>query len=72
MQADDFKQILGMDIPNALEAIQKLERGVAPIMARVEKHRSEIDPSMLTKFDEVLNDLDEARKKLKDNGTFDS
>ena len=72
MDFKDFEKILGRDLPNAMESIQMLEKGVAPIMAQVQKHRADIDPSLLSKFDESLKDVDSAREKLKEHGTFDS
>lgn len=72
MDFKDFEKILGRDIPNAMEAVRMLEQGVAPIMAQVEKNRAEIDPTLLTKFDESLKDVNSAKEKLKEHGTFDS
>jgi len=72
MQAKDFQQILGADIPNALAAVSQLEASLAPILVSVNKHRDQIDPSLLAKYDEAMAEMGAAKEKLREHGDFNS
>ena len=72
MQVDDFKKVLGQDLPGLMEAANKLEKNISPILAKIGAHRSEIDPALMKKYDEALEDLEKAKQKMKTNGNFNS
>jgi hypothetical protein len=68
MQEGDFKQILGVDIPNVLKSIQAIEAKTAPLLAQLYQNRDKIDPKMMTEFDKAMNDIKEAKERFKQYG----
>lgn len=71
MQAKDLEQLLGTDIPNAMLSVRQLEANLAPILVNINKHRDQIDPSLMGKFDSAMIDLSDAKEKMKKHGNFD-
>lgn len=65
---DNFKDILGKDIPNVLKAFKELETKITPELNKIKQFRNEIPQELLTKFDSAMNDIKEAKEKLKRHG----
>lgn len=65
---DNFKDILGKDIPNVLKAFKELETKITPELNKIKQFRNEIPQELLTKFDSAMNDIKEAKEKLKQHG----
>lgn len=65
---DNFKDILGKDIPNVLKAFRELEIKITPELNKIKQFRNEIPDELLTKFDSAMNDIKEAKEKLKQYG----
>lgn len=65
---DNLKDILGKDIPNVLKAFQDLEKRITPELYKINQHRDEIPSDLLAKFDSAMNDIKEAKEKLKQHG----
>lgn len=65
---DNLKDILGKDIPNILKAFKSLETKITPELNKIKQHRDEIPEDLLTKFDSAMNDIKEAKEKLKQYG----
>ncbi len=65
---DNFKDILGKDIPNVLNAFRELETKITPELNKIKQFRNEIPDELLTKFDSAMNDIKEAKEKLKQYG----
>jgi hypothetical protein len=65
---DNLKDILGKDIPNVLKAFQDLEKRITPELHKINQHRDEIPSDLLAKFDSAMNDIKEAKEKLKQHG----
>lgn len=65
---DNFKDILGKDIPNVLKAFRELEIKITPELNKIKQFRNEIPDELLTKFDSAMNDIKEAKEKLKQHG----
>ncbi len=65
---DNFKDILGKDIPNVLKAFKELEIKITPELNKIKQFRNEIPQELLTKFDSAMNDIKEAKEKLKQHG----
>jgi len=65
---DNFKDILGKDIPNVLKAFRELEIKITPELNKIKQFRNEIPQELLTKFDSAMNDIKEAKEKLKQHG----
>lgn len=65
---DNFKDILGKDIPNVLKAFRELETKITPELNKIKQFRNEIPDELLTKFDSAMNDIKEAKEKLKQHG----
>ena len=66
MGIDDFKDILGVKIPNALNAFHDLEKSIAPQLAILNANRNEIDPELLKHYDSAMKDIAKAKGKLKE------
>lgn len=65
---DNLKDILGKDIPNILKSFKKLENKITPELHKIKQHRDELPSELMAKFDQAMNDIEEAKKKLKDYG----
>lgn len=68
MQEDDFKQILGVEIPNILKSVHAIEAKSAPMLAQLNQNRDKIDPKLLIEFDKAMNDIKEAKERFKQYG----
>lgn len=72
MRVEDFEDILGRQIPNAMKIVKEMESSIHPIMNSINKHRSEMDPELLKKYDSAMMDIDNAKAKIKENGNFNN
>lgn len=66
MEVKELQDILGNKIPNALNVIHDLEKSLTPQLAKLNAHKDEIDPELMKHFDSAMNDIENAKKKLKD------
>jgi len=68
MTADSINKILGDSIPNALKSVHELEKRVAPLLAKAQAHKADIDkvdPELTSMLDKAMKDVREAKEKLR-------
>lgn len=70
MQA--INDILGNDIPKALNEFRKLESKLTPHLIKLQANREQIPADLLTKFDSVMAELKANKEKLKQYGNNNS
>jgi len=63
MQANQWSEILGNDIPNMLKQAKELEAKLTPILLQVNQQREGIDPELLKQFDASMEQIKEAKAK---------
>ena len=63
MQANQWSEILGNDIPNILKQAKELEAKLTPILLQVNQQREGIDPELLKQFDASMEQIKEAKAK---------
>lgn len=63
MQANQWSEILGQDIPNMLKQAKELEAKLTPILLQVNQQREGIDPSLLKQLDASMEQIKEAKEK---------
>jgi hypothetical protein len=63
MQANQWSEILGNDIPNMLKQAKELEAKLTPILLQVNQQREGIDPELLKHFDASMEQIKEAKAK---------
>jgi hypothetical protein len=63
MQANQWSEILGNDIPNMLKQAKELEVKLTPILLQVNQQREGIDPELLKQFDASMEQIKEAKAK---------
>lgn len=67
---DDFKKILGEDIPDGLGITNKMINSISPLLAKINHHRDEIlkqpgGSELLKPYDEQMRKVKEAKDQLK-------
>lgn len=71
MQADNWSKILGETIPNALKAVDEMNKAILPIAAQLNNNREQLEkthPDLLKRYDQAMQEVAEASAKLKQNG----